>query len=188
MDAPAPLPPRDPRQVIVWRRRWVVAAAVSVLGIAAVLSLGLIVLSRRAADFRRVGLIVDYGGTVGFHTIGPAWLPHVVGWRLGDGLNRIDSVDFRAINPEVDIDSFLSIPIPEVEEIWLDGTRATDAGLLHLRPLKGLKHLHVHGSRVTDDGIAELQRALPGLVIDRRPIADSDQPWWRNKQKRQAGP
>ena len=99
--------------------------------------------------------------------MGPSWLPELLADKLVDGLNRVVSVDFREFSPDVNIDSFLTIPLLEVEEIWLDGTKVTDAGLLHLRLLTNLKSLHLRDAHVTDEGIAELQRALPGLMIEK---------------------
>jgi hypothetical protein len=43
----------------------------------------------------------------------------------------------------------------------------TDAGLGHLKGLKKLKVLNLHGSKVTDRGVEELKRALPDCTISR---------------------
>ena len=43
----------------------------------------------------------------------------------------------------------------------------TDAGLEHLKELKQLKYLNLSGTNVTDDGVQDLQKALPSLRIVR---------------------
>ena len=54
--------------------------------------------------------------------------------------------------------------LPQLEELRLDHTEVTDAGILRLSELSNLKHLLVHGTKVTPlgEGTAE---ALPGCVI-----------------------
>ncbi len=42
-----------------------------------------------------------------------------------------------------------------------------DAGLRHLKGLKGLRRLDLASTAATDAGCAELQAALPGLTIHR---------------------
>ena len=49
----------------------------------------------------------------------------------------------------------------------LSYTGATDAGLKHLEKMKGLLRLNLRGNRVTADGVAALQKALPDCKIDR---------------------
>jgi hypothetical protein len=41
----------------------------------------------------------------------------------------------------------------------------TDAGLVHLKSLRNLKCIDLSGTKVTDAGIAQLRRALPGLKV-----------------------
>jgi Leucine Rich repeat len=50
----------------------------------------------------------------------------------------------------------------------LTGTRVTDAGLVHLKAMPALKWVGLPKAGVTADGAADLQRAIPGLSIDRR--------------------
>jgi hypothetical protein len=52
---------------------------------------------------------------------------------------------------------------PNLHLLRLEGPRVTDAALVHLKGLKGLDTLFLDGTRVTDEGKADLRRALPGL-------------------------
>ena len=47
----------------------------------------------------------------------------------------------------------------------LDGTKVTDKGLSHLRELKQLQFLSLFETRVTDAGVAALQKSLPRASI-----------------------
>jgi hypothetical protein len=47
------------------------------------------------------------------------------------------------------------------------GTHVTDAGLVHLKRLIRLQWLSLAGTVVNDAGVAELQKALPGLSIEK---------------------
>jgi hypothetical protein len=47
----------------------------------------------------------------------------------------------------------------------LFGAAVSDAGLAQLSGLKNLKSLYVFQTKVTDEGIAKLQKAQPGLKI-----------------------
>ena len=46
-----------------------------------------------------------------------------------------------------------------------DSPELTDAGLLKLKPLKKLKAVHFSRSKATDAGVAELEKAIPGLKV-----------------------
>jgi hypothetical protein len=47
----------------------------------------------------------------------------------------------------------------------LDCPKVTDAGLKNLTALKQLTTLLIIGTQVTDEGVAELQKALPKCLI-----------------------
>ena len=44
-------------------------------------------------------------------------------------------------------------------------TKITDAGLVHLKGMTGLSMLLLQGTKVTDAGVADLQKALPDCKI-----------------------
>ena len=46
-------------------------------------------------------------------------------------------------------------------EVYLQNTKFTDAGLVHLKGLTNLQELNLRYTKFTDVGIAELQQALP---------------------------
>ena len=54
-----------------------------------------------------------------------------------------------------------------VVDLWLFSSRVTDAGLVHLKGMAGLKRLYLQYTKVTDADIAELQKALPDCKISK---------------------
>lgn len=71
---------------------------------------------------------------------------------------------------DADVARIASLPgLSEVRTMNLGRTRITDAGMVHLACLKNLKVLNLHGTQVTDQGINELQKALPELKIRNLP-------------------
>jgi hypothetical protein len=54
--------------------------------------------------------------------------------------------------------------LKSLERLYLLGdSHVTDAGLTHLRTLTSLEYLFLHGTQVTDAGIANLKNSLPKL-------------------------
>ena len=53
----------------------------------------------------------------------------------------------------------------EVVEVRLVGPKITDAGLVHLKGLTGLQVLFLMNTKVTDAGVADLQKALPNCRV-----------------------
>ena len=51
----------------------------------------------------------------------------------------------------------------------LEETNVTDAGLKHFINMVWLEELRISGGRVTPDGLNELRRAMPGLVVVQAP-------------------
>ena len=59
------------------------------------------------------------------------------------------------------------LPSKPVTGVNLGGAQVTDAGLKGLKDLKQLTSLNLEGTKVTADGVADLQKALPGCKITR---------------------
>ena len=59
--------------------------------------------------------------------------------------------------------------------------KITDAGLVHLKGLTKLQELDLHNTKITNAGIADLQKALPNCQI-RKPNGKASRPgkrrWW----------
>jgi len=53
-----------------------------------------------------------------------------------------------------------------LKELNLKDTLVSDAGLVHLNSMKNLEKLDLSKTMVTKAGIAELQKALPNLTIE----------------------
>ena len=53
----------------------------------------------------------------------------------------------------------------DVKMVELMSTKITDAGLEHFKGLTELEALVLHGNKITDAGVAELQKALPNCKI-----------------------
>ena len=115
---------------------------------------------------------------------GPDWLEHLVGL---DFLSNVVGVGHNRFNPLSDADMVHVKDLAALESLdlglyqretrnwrstWsvLDmrkGRGITDAGLAQLRGLTNLHHLNLTCSRVTDEGVKNLQEALPDCEIVR---------------------
>jgi hypothetical protein len=58
-----------------------------------------------------------------------------------------------------------ALALLNLKSLDLDNTQVTDAGLKALVPLKTLTFLSLLGTKVTNDGVKELQKALPKCKI-----------------------
>ena len=58
--------------------------------------------------------------------------------------------------------------LPDIEGISLRRVELTDAAIVHLRSLKGLKNIQIYGTEITDAGEEALAAALPDANIERR--------------------
>jgi Leucine-rich repeat (LRR) protein len=52
-----------------------------------------------------------------------------------------------------------------LEALNLQGTKLTDAGLVHLKGLANLQTLDLKGTQVTDAGVKSLQQQIPKVKI-----------------------
>jgi internalin A len=77
-------------------------------------------------------------------------------------LHRLDLSGNRAIT---DAGMKELADLENLQTLWLYVTNIGDAGLKELRGLKKLRELRVYSTKVTEVGVAELQRALPDCEI-----------------------
>jgi glycerol-3-phosphate dehydrogenase len=54
-----------------------------------------------------------------------------------------------------------------LDSLFIENTRVTDAGLIHLAGIPKLTFLRLAGTQVTDEAIAKLKRTLPKLKVRR---------------------
>jgi hypothetical protein len=88
--------------------------------------------------------------------------------RYFDG--RVWEVDLSTCTKKpTDDDLALLEPLAELEDIDLSDAPVTDAGLRHLRGLKKLRSVVVTNTRITSQGIKELNLALPDVAVTVRP-------------------
>ena len=59
-------------------------------------------------------------------------------------------------------------PLKGLAHLDLMGTKVTDAGLKEIAQLKALTYLNLTGDKVTDAAVAELKKALPKCMIETR--------------------
>ncbi len=58
--------------------------------------------------------------------------------------------------------------LTKLQELRLNSTQVTDAGLVHLKGLTNLYRLLLYANYITDAGVAELTKALPNCDISCR--------------------
>jgi hypothetical protein len=94
------------------------------------------------------------------------WGPRITGEGLAQlqtltGLKRLDLTRTRISDDY--LDRFKAFP--SMTYLGLAGAPVTDAGLEHLTGLKTLRDLDLRDTRVTRQGVASFQKALPGARI-----------------------
>jgi hypothetical protein len=55
--------------------------------------------------------------------------------------------------------------IPNLKTLALDSTRIDDEGLQHLYPISTLEYVTLRATAVTREGVANLKKALPNVVV-----------------------
>ena len=81
------------------------------------------------------------------------------------GLQRLSLVNTPTTNDDLEYMTFLG----DLRIVDLEETNVTDAGLKHFINMVWLEELRISGGRVTPDGLNELRRAMPGLVVVQAP-------------------
>ena len=102
------------------------------------------------------------------------------------GLVHLAGMNLKSLTPpkEAMTDLGLKYYLAAVERpstLSLGKWKITDAGLVHLKGLTKLQELDLHNTKITNAGIADLQKALPNCQI-RKPNGKASRPgkrrWW----------
>jgi len=98
---------------------------------------------------------------------GPVWLRRALGENYFAEPVEIQLFADPKMHPEQfgDREAAQIAVCSELQWLVLMDTSITDAGLRHLRALTKLSRLDLEGTRVTEAGVAELQRALPQCKV-----------------------
>jgi hypothetical protein len=90
-----------------------------------------------------------------------AFQPNVI--EIGEDINW---VDFKACTTKPGDDDLACLNgLRKLEYLYLDGSPVSDAGLKHLHAIKTLRSVSLSNTKVTQQGIDELQRQLPDATI-----------------------
>ena len=85
---------------------------------------------------------------------GPTWLRRLLG---PDAFDRVVAVEFRTPELIGDDEARWLGDLPDLKRLWLHGTRVTDAGMAHVGDLHQLEDLVIYGTALTDDGFRHLR-------------------------------
>lgn len=102
------------------------------------------------------------------HAVPKIPMPSGLHMQVRKGLEKVLGDDFFVDQVEVELfdasdDDLKTIgSLIHISGLVLNGGKITDAGLAHLRRLRGLKHITVEGSEITDAGLAHL-REMTGM-------------------------
>jgi Leucine-rich repeat (LRR) protein len=152
-------------------------------GVAAVLMVTLWVVLAVWLPYHKEQVVVreleEMGGVVFTYWSGPEWIEFGPEWlsiRTYDGsLSWFDRVNGVGLSKTAITDEglkHLSVLI-NIDTLNLENTQISDAGLKHLSDLTNLDQLLLgNNTQVTDEGIKELQRALPNCRISRTSFFD----------------
>lgn len=87
-----------------------------------------------------------------------------------DPIKPVISVDLRyydVSDDEVATFAKLLTAFPKLTTLQIKSAKITDAGLAHLKNLTQLKELTLEGTKVTDPGVAEFQKAMPQIKLQK---------------------
>jgi hypothetical protein len=147
------------------RPLWIGVATAVVIVVSLGLRVGLPIYRQHAA----VAEIERLGGMVFTEPCGPEWLEPLlynIDQDLGDQLVTVTSVCLEGRPVRDDTLDHL-VWLSDVKELRLNLTEMTDARLARLKELRNLKRVDLVQCPVTDAGVADLQKALPGLTVNR---------------------
>lgn len=86
------------------------------------------------------------------------------GHRIDEETEKLISVDLQ-FTPATDADMAKIVNVESIETLNLRGTQITDVGLSHFKVLRKLRFVDLSDTAVTEDGIKELEKALPGCRV-----------------------
>jgi len=83
-------------------------------------------------------------------------------------LPRLEALDLSE-NPRLTDKAVATIAgLERIERLYLGKTGLTDKGLMELKPLEGLRELHVAGTKVTANAAEKFADEMPNLLVVRR--------------------
>ena len=128
--------------------------------------------------FRQVAAIHEIrriGGCVFDEPVGPTWLRQLVGFEQMRGFDNVTAI----VLEENATDSALSQigGFQSLKCLWLRDTQITNAGLAHLKNLKGLEYLNLAKSKVDAEGLDSLVglSKLKVIWLDETQLNDESQ-------------
>ena len=108
---------------------------------------------------------------------GTKWLIDHLGIDYFGSVVSVDLIPSRWNSPDRADDSMLALvgQLGALDSLRLTGTAVTDAGLLHLKDMTGLRDLQLGQTRITDAGLAHLEGliGLRSLLLFDTPITDA---------------
>ena len=99
---------------------------------------------------------------------GVAWWTEYDPDEVSDAGDIAAAVSWRNSTADDDDVRYIAVTFRKIYGLHLDGTRVTDEGLEHLYGLKSLTRVTLNNTQVTQQGVADLQAALPDCSIECR--------------------
>lgn len=92
----------------------------------------------------------------------PSWLKRFLGIEMPARVKWVVFEDSKVTDQ--DLAQLAGQPFENLDELDIDGTQITDAGLLHVKRFSKLRGLHADNTKITDAGLAHLS-GMPSLII-----------------------
>ena len=105
-----------------------------------------------------------------------AWLRRLVGIDFFANVVSI-SVHYPEKRDDALLGNYVALTSPD--RLFLSHSQVTDGGLEHLKGLTNFEHVDLYDTHVTEEGIKELQEALPNCKIDWRGVDHDFAKCWR---------